>query len=181
MLYGNATSSVIRNVYYPAVVQSGNRFAIVIIIPLIQYSIYEKQQHSPWQSSPRLCFFVTLLNFLSFSNFFHQLRHNPTKAMRPIACKYWLWGAFLKITLSVLMNGGGEGNRTPVRKPILTAFSERRLSFEFPLITAGSQAVKRSSFINSWPNQSFSGSRSPLNVDARFLSAVIRKRTAAVN
>ena len=47
MLYGSATSSVIRNVYYPAVVQSGNRFAIVIIIPLIQYSIYEKQQHSP--------------------------------------------------------------------------------------------------------------------------------------
>ena len=26
MLYGNATDSVIRNVYYPAVVQSGNRF-----------------------------------------------------------------------------------------------------------------------------------------------------------
>ena len=26
MLYGSATDSVIRNVYYPAVVQSGNRF-----------------------------------------------------------------------------------------------------------------------------------------------------------
>ena len=26
MIYGNATDSVIRNVYYPAVVQSGNRF-----------------------------------------------------------------------------------------------------------------------------------------------------------
>ena len=26
MLYGSATNSVIRNVYYPAVVQSGNRF-----------------------------------------------------------------------------------------------------------------------------------------------------------
>ena len=37
--------------------------------------------------------------------------------------------------------GGAEGSRTPVRKSIHTAFSERRLSFEFPSHAAVSQAA----------------------------------------
>ena len=36
--------------------------------------------------------------------------------------------------------GGGEENRTPVRKPIPTAFYERRRSIGFPIMRAGRQA-----------------------------------------
>ena len=46
-------------------------------------------------------------------------------------------------------DGGGEENRTPVRKLIDTAFYERRLSIRFPERTAGSQAVRSGSFIVS--------------------------------
>ena len=41
----------------------------------------------------------------------------------------------------LLSAGGAEGSRTPVRKPIHTAFSERRLSFKFPPLIAVSQAI----------------------------------------
>ena len=37
--------------------------------------------------------------------------------------------------------GGGEGNRTPVRKPLDATFSGCRESTEFPKSTADSQAV----------------------------------------
>ena len=39
------------------------------------------------------------------------------------ALPYWQGSVF----------GGGEGNRTPVRKPLATAFSECSRSFEIPL------------------------------------------------
>lgn len=45
--------------------------------------------------------------------------------------------------------GGDEENRTPVRKPLGTAFYGRRLSFEFPALTVGSQTVRVGSFIKS--------------------------------
>ncbi len=38
------------------------------------------------------------------------------------------------------MTGGGEESRTPVRKPISTAFYERRRSIGFPIMRAGRQA-----------------------------------------
>ena len=43
--------------------------------------------------------------------------------------------------------GGAEGSRTPVRKSIHTAFSERRLSFIFPSYTAVSQAAQEVSVL----------------------------------
>ena len=43
--------------------------------------------------------------------------------------------------MRIFLFGGAEGSRTPVRKPIHTAFSERRLSFEFPPHIAVSQAI----------------------------------------
>ena len=39
------------------------------------------------------------------------------------------------------MFGGGEGNRTPVRKPLDATFSGCRVSTVFPAGTAGTQAV----------------------------------------
>ena len=48
-----------------------------------------------------------------------------------------------------LAAGGGEENRTPVRKPILTAFYERILSIKFPKKIADRQAVLSGSFIKS--------------------------------
>ncbi len=50
----------------------------------------------------------------------------------------------------VVWNGGGEGNRTPVRKPIRGAFSERSPSLGFPTVHAEGQAYTAGSFISSW-------------------------------
>ena len=50
----------------------------------------------------------------------------------------------------VVWNGGGEGNRTPVRKPIHGVFSERSRLFYFPLESAKRQALTNGSFISSW-------------------------------
>ena len=44
------------------------------------------------------------------------------------------------LRLQVLFAGGGEGSRTPVRKPIHTVFSGRRLPFEFSRIGADRRA-----------------------------------------
>lgn len=41
----------------------------------------------------------------------------------------------------VLDFGGGEESRTPVRKPIPTAFYERIPSFGFPRVSAAGQAL----------------------------------------
>ena len=49
----------------------------------------------------------------------------------------------------VKVDGGDEENRTPVRKPFGTAFYGRRLSFEFPALTVGSQTERVGSFIKS--------------------------------
>ncbi len=43
--------------------------------------------------------------------------------------------------------GGGEGNRTPVRKPLNATFSGCRISFVFPGKAAGIQAALRGSFL----------------------------------
>ena len=56
----------------------------------------------------------------------------------------------LKISELSTFVGGGEGNRTPVRKPIRGAFSERSLSLEFPARYAERQALRAGSFISSW-------------------------------
>jgi len=45
------------------------------------------------------------------------------------------------ILFFVHINGGGEGNRTPVRKSVNTAFSGCIMSFKFPLQAAGIQAA----------------------------------------
>ncbi len=45
----------------------------------------------------------------------------------------------------VLCFGGGEGNRTPVRKPLDITFSGCRISTVFPGDAAGIQAASRSS------------------------------------
>ena len=47
-------------------------------------------------------------------------------------------------------SGGAEGNRTPVRKPVRGAFSERSLSLGFPTTYAEGQAYVAGSFISSW-------------------------------
>jgi len=46
--------------------------------------------------------------------------------------------------------GGGEGNRTPVRKPFAGTFYERSSLFRFPCMTAKEQADLFGSFISSW-------------------------------
>ena len=43
--------------------------------------------------------------------------------------------------------GGGEGNRTPVRKPVHRSFSERRRSFAFPRADGGRQSSALGSFM----------------------------------
>lgn len=48
--------------------------------------------------------------------------------------------------VQALPAGGDEGSRTPVRKPIHTAFFERSPSFKFPFLSAVGQALKKSSF-----------------------------------
>ena len=48
-----------------------------------------------------------------------------------------------------LLFGGGEGNRTPVRKPIRSAFYERIRLIEFPQLTANRRAENSGSFINT--------------------------------
>ena len=50
----------------------------------------------------------------------------------------------------VVWNGGAEGNRTPVRKPVHDAFSERSRSLRFPYVHAERQANTYGSFISSW-------------------------------
>lgn len=45
--------------------------------------------------------------------------------------------------------GGGEENRTPVRKPLDTAFYERIRSFAFPSPDAERKAAGSGSFISS--------------------------------
>ena len=46
--------------------------------------------------------------------------------------------------------GGGEENRTPVRKSVYTTFSERSLLLNFPNQPIDRQTGKSGSFINSW-------------------------------
>ena len=47
------------------------------------------------------------------------------------------------------VDGGGEGNRTPVRKPVHGVFSERSRSSGFPAAYADRQAYTAGSFISS--------------------------------
>ena len=47
----------------------------------------------------------------------------------------------------VVWNGGGEGNRTPVRKPIHKSFSERRRLFTFPWADGSRQSSTLGSFM----------------------------------
>ena len=49
----------------------------------------------------------------------------------------------------VVWNGGGEGNRTPVRKPIHETFSGRIRLFEFPFHAGKRHSAWSGSFINS--------------------------------
>jgi len=56
----------------------------------------------------------------------------------------------LSFTNIVLLVGGAEGNRTPVRKLVRGAFSERSLSLRFPTEYAERQAHSDGSFISSW-------------------------------
>ena len=56
--------------------------------------------------------------------------HN--KQIRHLASKCWPSGVFYNFIISVFIKGHGEGNRTPVRKPIHTNFSGCRMLFKFP-------------------------------------------------
>ena len=48
-----------------------------------------------------------------------------------------------------LQDGGGEGNRTPVRKPIHETFSGRIRLFKFPFRVGKRHSARSGSFINS--------------------------------
>ena len=51
------------------------------------------------------------------------------------------------IQVPIVKFGGGEGSRTPVRKPIHKSFSERRRLFTFPWADGSRQSSALSSFM----------------------------------
>ena len=57
-----------------------------------------------------------------------------------MASKAYCTGALLNCPIYMGLSGGGEGNRTPVRKPIRRNFSGCRPSFAFPRKNAEGQA-----------------------------------------
>ena len=65
-------------------------------------------------------------------NLFYQsyLRHH--KQISHLASKASLSGLFCNFSLDVKLCGGGEGSRTPVRKPVHTNFSGCRMLFKIP-------------------------------------------------
>ena len=73
--------------------------------------------------------------------------YDPENPERQFTIKTNLDMAFMKI---VDRNGGGDGSRTRVRKPLADTFYERSSSFTFPYIPAEGQACMLGSFISSW-------------------------------
>jgi len=65
-------------------------------------------------------------------NLFCQGNQRHHKQISHLASNASLSGLFFNFSLDVKLCGGGEGNRTPVRKPIHTNFSGCRLLFKFP-------------------------------------------------
>ena len=57
-------------------------------------------------------------------------RHN--KQISHLTSNCWLSGLFCNFSRYVKLSGGGEGSRTPVRKPVHTNFSGCRMLFKIP-------------------------------------------------
>ena len=65
-------------------------------------------------------------------NLFCRSNQRHRKQISHLTSKCWLSGLFCNFSLDVKLCGGGEGSRTPVRKPIHTNFSGCRTLFKFP-------------------------------------------------
>ncbi len=65
-------------------------------------------------------------------NLFCRGNRRHHKQISHLASKASLSGLFCNFSLDVKLCGGGEGSRTPVRKPIHTNFSGCRMLFKIP-------------------------------------------------
>ena len=65
-------------------------------------------------------------------NLFCQGNRSHHKQISHLTSKCWLSGLFCNFSLDVKLSGGGEGSRTPVRKPVHTNFSGCRMLFKIP-------------------------------------------------
>ena len=89
------------------------------------FSIYDKKS----------AFAVFLLQYSVFCKIKKRLKQavlTHPKQISHLASKALLSGLFCNFSLDVKLCGGGEGSRTPVRKPIHTNFSGCRTLFKFP-------------------------------------------------
>ena len=65
-------------------------------------------------------------------NLFYRGNRKHPKQISHLASKSFPSGLFCNFSLDVKLCGGGEGSRTPVRKPIHTNFSGCRMLFKIP-------------------------------------------------
>ena len=80
-------------------------------------------------------FAVFLLRYCLFYKIKKRLKQavlTHPKQISHLASKASLSGLFCNFSLDVKLCGGGEGSRTPVRKPIHTNFSGCRMLFKIP-------------------------------------------------
>ena len=68
------------------------------------------------------------------TNLYSQFLATLQKAIHRLGKQLYQGGASFNFTIWVILTGGPEGSRTPVRKSIHTAFFERSLSFGIPLL-----------------------------------------------
>ena len=98
--------------------------AVPFVSKLI-FPIYDKKS----------AFAVFLLRYCPFYKTKKRLKQavlTHYKQISHLASKSFPGGLFCNFSLDVKLCGGGEGNRTPVRKPIHTNFSGCRMLFKFP-------------------------------------------------
>ena len=80
---------------------------------------------------------LSFLNLYVFANLFCRVYPTHQKAMRPIAFKPWLWGAFCKITLSVLRLKEASHSLSLSRKNHMTVLDRTAVAPMMALISMG--------------------------------------------